>query len=153
MVQIPPDWLEFLKLLNSRGVRYLVVGGHALAYHGAPRFTSDLDCLFFVDAANVELLGSVIREFGFQLSTEQEQGLGDVRSVFRMGHVPFRIDLLNEIDGVTFADAWERREIGELGGVEVPFIGRADLIATKLASGRTKDLADVEALGGKQEPF
>ena len=152
MVLIPPDWLEFLRLLNSRGVRYLVVGGHALAYHGAPRFTSDLDCFFLVEPSNVELLGRVIREFGFQLSTEQEQGLGEVRTVFRMGYVPFRIDLLNDIDGVVFSEAWERREMGDFGGVEVPFIGRQDLIATKLASGRKKDLADLEALGNLPEP-
>jgi len=144
MAEIHPDWKEFLQLLLSKGVRFVLVGGHALAAHGHPRFTVDLDCFFATDEDNCRLLRLALLEFGF--GDIGVDSLSSVPQVFMLGRIPFRIDLLNSIDGVQFEEVWKDAEDFELGGVQLKVISRRHLIANKLASGRTKDLADLEEL-------
>lgn len=140
------DWKEFLRLLNSHGVEYLVVGAHALAFHGLPRMTGDLD--FFVSSGpdNVERLFQVLTEFGFGESLPLRDDLVTQRRVLMLGRIPYRIDILNDISGIEFEEAWSNRVTAEINGVSIHFISDQDLLTNKRASGRMKDLADAEEL-------
>ena len=139
------DFKEFAELLNAHGVEYLVVGGYALAAHGHPRYTGDID--FWVRPAtdNLDRLLAALHAFGFgSLGLK----LGDFRpgTVVQLGQPPRRIDLLTAIDGVDFDDCFLRREQVDLAGVRLYIIGLEDFKANKRASGRLKDLADLEQL-------
>ena len=139
------DFKEFAELLNAHRVEYLVVGGYALAAHGHPRYTGDIDFWISPTAANIDALLLALRDFGFAsaglTATDFQPDI-----VIQLGHPPRRIDLLTQIDGVQFESCWLRRESVEVDGVTLPFIGLDDFKANKLASGRLKDLADLEAL-------
>jgi predicted nucleotidyltransferase len=139
------DFKEFAELLNAKGVEYLVVGGYALAAHGHPRYTGDID--FWVDAApeNIARLLSVLSDFGFG-SLGLSAADFNTDTVVQLGQPPRRIDLLTAIDGVEFDACFVRRELVELAGVQLNIIGLEDFKANKLAAGRLKDLADVESL-------
>lgn len=140
------DFEDFLNLLNARQVRYVVAGGFAVAAHGTPRYTKDLDIWLEVSPENAERLVRALHDFGMaSLGLEAEDFLErDV--VVQLGYEPNRIDLLTGLSGVEFAAAYPRRLILQLGHVEVPFLGREDLIANKRALGRARDLADIEEL-------
>jgi hypothetical protein len=125
----------------------MIVGGYAVAYHGAPRFTKDIDVFFDATLANAGRLRAALVDFGFQAATVPDDVLLKPGAVIAIGIEPVRIDLLNAIDGVTFAEAREGVVRGNYGSVEVAFIGRDDLIRNKRASGRHRDLGDVEELG------
>ncbi len=140
------DFKEFAELLNANGVEYLVVGGYALAAHGHPRYTGDIDFWVSHEAANIERLLKALREFGFgSLGLAANDFNAD--TVIQLGQPPRRIDLLTGIDGVTFADCWTRRETVAFNDVTLNLIGLEDFKANKRAVGRLKDLADLEALG------
>lgn len=145
-MDLHPDWSEFLRLLNSHSVEFLIVGAHALALHGHPRMTGYLDCFVGAGRENVERLFSALVEFGFGQQLPPVEDFQRSHKVLMMGRLPLRIDVLNHIDGVNFEEAWSRRVIGVLGDVRVAFISRKDLIRNKRASGRIKDQADVESL-------
>lgn len=139
------DFKEFAELLNAHDVEYLVVGGYALAAHGHPRYTGDIDFWLSPAPANVQAVLLALRDFGFaSLGLTAADFQPD--TVVQLGQPPRRIDLLTHIDGVQFDACWPRRENVVLDGVVLPFIGLADFKANKLASGRLKDLADLEAL-------
>jgi len=141
-----PDFEDFLRLLEVHRVDYMIVGGYAVAYHGVPRFTKDID-IFFSDAGdNLVRLQSALVNFGLQPATVPIETLGKPDAVLAVGMEPVRIDLLNRIDGVTFADARANTVRGRYGNVEVTFIGKEDLLRNKRASGRHRDLGDVEEL-------
>lgn len=146
-MELPRDWQEFLSSLNARRVRYLVVGAHALAAHGAPRYTADLDVWVAADPANAKRVLAALEDFGFG----EVRGL-DVRDfenpemVVMLGRPPLRIDLLTSISGCRFDVAWRRRLRTRLGGEPVGVLSRQDLRTNKLAAGRPKDLLDVELL-------
>jgi hypothetical protein len=143
----PSDFRELLESFNAHGVEYLVVGGFALAFHGAPRFTGDLDLFVRPDPANATRVLAALAAFGFgDLGLTREDFTRD-DSVVQLGLPPVRIDLLTSLSGVNWDDAFRGRTPGELGGVVVAFIGRGDFVANKRATGRLKDLADLEALG------
>jgi len=140
------DWKEFLQLLNSHGVEYLIVGAHALGLHGIPRYTRDIDIFVRMTEDNAALLQEVLQEFGFgSLPITTEDFLTPGR-VVQLGVEPYRIDLLTSLTGVDFDDAWSDHVKGEIDGVPVLFIGTRAFRKNKLATGRAKDLADVEAL-------
>ena len=146
------DFKEFIKLLNSKNVEYLIVGGYALAAHGHPRSTGDID--IWIDPAdkNISLVLDALQEFGFGELGITAADLSAPNSVLQLGYPPARIDLLSSIDGVRFADCYEKRIVMQIDEVDLPVIGVADFRANKLATGRLKDLADVEALDqGKVE--
>ena len=144
------DWFDLLEALAEAGARYLVVGAHALAVHGVPRGTQDLDVWVEPTAGNAERVWRAVAAFGAPL-TSLGVTMDDFRhpgAIIQVGVPPCRIDLLTSISGVPdFAAAWDGRAIHTIRGREVPFLGRATLVENKRASGRRKDLADLEALG------
>lgn len=139
------DFKEFIELLNAHKVRYMVVGGYAVAYHGYLRFTGDIDVWVEVSSANAALLVQVMRDFGFG-SMYQEPDFLAPGGIIQLGVAPVRIDILNEIDGVTFADSYAACEPSIWDGVSVNFISLADLRKNKASTGRRKDAADLRNL-------
>jgi hypothetical protein len=140
------DFKEFLRCLNARGVEYLLIGGHAVAFHGYPRATADLDVWIAVHPANAARVVTALKEFGFDLpALDPDLFLREDR-VIRMGVAPNRIEIQTGIDGVTFADCYPQRVAADLDGVPVWFISLADLKINKRAAGRNKDLADLDNL-------
>lgn len=145
-MRLDPDFNEFIALLLDHEVAFLVVGGYAVAAHGHPRYTGDLDLWILVDRTNAERLIGVLKAFGFgSLGLSADDFL--VRDqVVQLGREPIRIDLLTGLDGVQFDECASRSVNVDVDGMNVPFISRADLLANKRASGRAQDLADIEAL-------
>ncbi len=139
------DFKEFAESLNASEVEYLVVGGYALAAHGHPRYTGDIDFWVSDSPDNIGRLLQALRDFGFgSLGLTASDFTAD--TVIQLGQPPRRIDLLTGIDGVEFTACWRRRETLQLDGVTLSFIGLDDFKANKRAAGRLKDLADLEAL-------
>jgi len=141
-----PDWKEFLQLLNSHSVEYLVVGAHARALHGMPRYTRDIDVFVRASPGNAAKLERVLRAFGFASTGVTAEDFLAPYQVIQLGVEPYRIDLLTSISGVEFEDAWSDRVEGELDGVPVAFLSVRAFRKNKLASGRPKDLADLDEL-------
>ena len=143
-IQLPSDFREFLKLLNSHDVRYLLIGGYAVNYHGYPRATGDMDIWVDRDPDNAEKVTTVLRQFGFlQASPELFTQPGNV---VRMGVSPLRIEVLTTISGVQFGDCYPNKVTADLDGIQVTMISAADLKINKRVAGRLKDLADLEEL-------
>ena len=143
------EFKELLSSFNARGVRYLVVGGYAVSLHAQPRSTQDIDILIASDPGNAESVYTALREFGAPLEGLSSADFAQSGKFFRMGRAPLAIDILQEIDGVTFEQAWANRVEATIEpdtGLKAVFISRADLITNKLASGRPQDAADVAAL-------
>lgn len=140
------DFVEMLSALFEAGARFLIVGAHALAAHGAPRATGDLDIWIQNTPDNATRVLAALRAFGAPLSDLSHTDLCASDTVFQIGLPPCRIDILTGISGLTFDDAWARRIEVAIGDLCVPTIGRADFIANKKASGRPKDLLDLALL-------
>ena len=140
------DFKEFLALLTARRVEYLVVGGYALAAYGYPRYTGDIDVWLNPVADNIDRVINVLAEFGFGSLGIKTADLLQPDAVIQLGYPPARIDLLSSIDGITFASAYSNRLTIVFGGVALPVISVAHFKANKLAVGRLKDLADIDAL-------
>lgn len=140
------DFREFLQSLNDQGVEYLVIGGHAVAFHGYPRATADLDVWIAVHPDNADRLVKALRQFGFDLPELSADLFLQPDRIVRMGVPPNRIEIQTGIDGVFFDECRPRGVTSELDGLRVPFIALADLKANKRASGRNKDLADLDHL-------
>lgn len=143
---INKDFKEFIMLLKEHKVQYLVVGGYALAYYGYPRFTQDIDFLIKVQKENASKIIQVLTDFGFSSLGISEGDFLDAENIIQLGFPPNRIDILTNIDGVTFEEAYGNCEIFEEEGIQIKFIGLNDLIKNKEASGRLQDLADLEVL-------
>ena len=142
------DLREFIESLNSNGVEYLIVGAFALAYHGWPRYTKDLDLLVRPTADNASRIERALQNFGFgSLGLSAEDFTQDYR-VIQFGREPHRIDILTALTGVRWDEAWESRVPAELDGVPVHFISRQHFIRNKRACGRPQDLADLSKLEG-----
>lgn len=141
------DFREFVELLNANGVEYLVVGGYALAAHGQPRYTGDLDLWLRVTPRNLLAALRALDEFGFGSLGLRADDFQTDGAVVQLGYPPGRIDLMSSADGVTFDDSYARRMDVNIDGVTLPVIGLDDFKANKRASGRLKDLADLESLG------
>jgi predicted nucleotidyltransferase len=146
------DLRELIELLQSHQVEFLVVGAHALAFHALPRFTEDIDFFVRRTRENANKIRQALVEFGFPVTEDAEDRMAESpRGMIVLGRKPNQIDFLNFLDGVEFDTAWARRVRGRLGPVEVDYIGLADYIATKRASGRPKDnwdLAELERILG-----
>lgn len=145
------DFRDLLAELVKAEVRFLVVGAHALSVHGVPRATVDLDVWIDRTPDNAQRIWKALAEFGAPLEdlSVTVDDLTRPEVVVQFGLPPFRIDILTSVSGVTFDEAWPDRVEGPFGDVRVPFLGRAALIRNKRASGRLKDLGDIEALGGE----
>ena len=140
------DFAELCALLNANEVEFLIVGGYAVAFHGAPRFTGDMDLLVRPAPEQVERLLRALREFGFPAEDANADPLLEPHKILQLGRVPVQVHIMTSITGVSWEVAWESRQASSYGGVPVSFIGLDPLIANKKAVGRVKDLADVEAL-------
>lgn len=145
-MELDRDFSEFIASCAAHEVRFLVVGGHALAAHGRPRFTKDLDVWVWVDRQNAHRLVAALDDFGFASLGLTPSDFLEEGVVVQLGYPPKRIDILTAIDGVEFQECWERRAEIVVDAVRVPFISAEDLIANKKAAGRPQDVADVSAL-------
>ena len=144
------DFRALLRSLTDRSVRFLVVGAHALAAHGIPRMTGDLDVWIATDAANAQRTWQALAEFGAPLDALglAPEDFEAPDRVIQFGLPPFRVDVMTSVSGLTFDEAWGTRHDGALLDVPVAFLGREALIRNKRASGRRKDLEDADALEG-----
>jgi hypothetical protein len=142
--QLPDDFSEFIQCLNVHEVRYLLVGGWAVGIWGTPRVTKDIDFLIGIDDENIARLQAALLEFG--APTVSAQVFQEPGNVYRIGRSPVQIDIINQASGIAFDDCFSRRVIIRAENVDISTISRADLIQNKRASGRHRDLADVETL-------
>ena len=145
-MKLPKDLREFIELLNSHGVEYLVVGGHAVAFHGYPRYTGDIDFLVRPTEENASRIVAVLESFGFSDAHEIKASLTQPEKIVQLGRPPNRIDMLTSASGVDFEEVWKQAIVAEIEGLTVRFPDLSSLLKNKRASGRAKDLADVEEL-------
>jgi len=146
MIPLPPDFRDFIQLLNRRRVKYVIVGGYAVAFHGYARYTGDID--FFVEksARNAEALKKVFEDFGFKNPPPEAALFMEDKRIVRIGFPPMRVEVTNHIDGVSFADCYEHRVTTRVAGLRVPFIDLSRLRQNKTAAGRPKDMEDLRQL-------
>ena len=142
-----PDFEELLRLLEAHDVEYMIVGGYAVAYHGYPRFTYDMDIFYNPTVDNVGRLRSALMEFGFTESDLSPEVFLERGNILMFGVEPARVDMLNDIAGVEYTAAAEHTVRGRYGGVTVSYIGYEDLLKNKLSTGRSKDILDAQELG------
>ncbi|HEV2260762.1 MAG TPA: hypothetical protein VGR69_00505 [Candidatus Rubrimentiphilum sp.] len=152
MTSLSSDWIELLRGLNAASAKYLVVGAHALGTYTTPRSTGDLDIWIDRSRGNAEIVYRVLAEFGAPLENVSIDDLQSDDLIFSFGSPPLRIDILTDISGVHFDEAWKARTPGFLGDEPVNYISRELLIVNKRAAGRMKDLADIESLESSIEP-
>ena len=145
-MKLTKDLREFIELLNSQRVEYVLVGAYAMAYHTRPRYTEDIDILVRPSPENAARLENVIRSFGFTSLGLSAADFQQQNQVVQLGQPPNRIDILTSISGVSFEEAWQGRQFGELDGITVPLLSKDCLIRNKKASGRDKDLEDLKRL-------
>ena len=148
-MEVQQDFKELLALFNDHRVSYMIVGGYALAFHGAPRFTGDLDIFVKPDRENAQRIVAALDAFGFASLGLTVDDFERPDQVIQLGVAPVRIDLITSITGVSWDDAYTGRVSSNFGGVPVHYIGREQFVSNKHAMGRIKDLADLEALGKK----
>jgi predicted nucleotidyltransferase len=147
-MRLSNDLREFLELLNSHGVDYVIVGAHSLAFHARPRYTGDLDILVRAAPENAARLVELLNQFGFTHSGFRESDFIKPNQVIQLGRAPNRIDLLTSISGISTDEAFATRISAELDGIPVFIIGKDALIRNKRAVRRPQDLADLETLEG-----
>lgn len=145
-MKLTRDLREFIELLNSRGVEYLLVGGWAFGFHATPRYTGDIDFFLRCDRDNAARLKLALSDFGFTELPGFDESFLQGDRILQFGVPPNRIDILTKITGVTFDEAWQTRVEGEIDGLRLPIINRACLIKNKTAAARPKDIADTAAL-------
>lgn len=145
-MELNPDFQEFLRSFVVHDVRFLIVGGYALAAHGHPRYTKDLDVWVWTDPSNSARVIAALEDFGFGGLGLASADFEEPDSVIQLGREPQRIDILTFATGLAFDDAYSRRVLLDVGGLDVPFISVADLRANKLATGRLRDQADAAEL-------
>jgi len=146
-MEVQQDFKELLGLLNKHEVEYVIVGGYALAFHGAPRYTGDMDILVKADRQNAERILAALDDFGFG---ELELSIADFEGpnfVVQLGVAPVRVDIITSLSGVSWEQAYSNRMEGKYGKVCVSYIGREQFVTNKRSVGRKRDLADLEALG------
>jgi predicted nucleotidyltransferase len=146
MIHLPKDFKEFLKLLNSKKIKYLIVGGYAVALYGYPRATGDMDIWIAISPDNARKTTKVLQEFGFNVPDLKEELFLEKEKNIRLGNPPLRIEILTSIDGVSFSTCYKNKQKLLIDGIKVNFISLKDLKTNKKASGRYRDLDDLEHL-------
>lgn len=152
MIELFDDFRDILVELHKAGARFVVLGGHAVAFHGHPRATKDLDVLVAADGENARCVYAALAAFGAPLSAFEVsvEDFASYDGVLQLGVPPRRIDIINRADGITFAEAIADGQTFDVEGCPIPVIGRNALIKNKRAAARSQDMADVEALEGHQ---
>jgi len=145
-IVLPPDFRDFLKLLNDKEVEYLLIGGYAVAFYGYPRATNDIDVWIAINPSNAERIVAALQEFGFDSPDLSAKLFLIEDRIIRMGMPPMRIEIATTISGVNFEECYKVRTKGEIDGLSIPVISLDHLKVNKLASGRFKDLNDLENL-------
>jgi len=146
MIEFPRDFKEFLKLLNSKKIEYLIIGGYAVGFHGYPRATGDMDVWIAANEKSAMKMVGALKQFGFDLPDLNKEIFLTEKKVIRMGIPPMRLEILTFIDGVRFEDCYKNRVIANFDEFIVNFISKDDLLQNKLASGRPQDLVDYNKL-------
>ena len=146
MIRLPQDFRDFLKLLNSHKAEYLLIGGFAVGYHGYPRATGDMDIWIAVSHENAGKMVNVLKEFGFDIPGLIADMFLKKRQVIRMGMPPIRIEVLTDISGVSFDECYDKRVTDFIDDIRVNIISSEHLKINKKASGRVKDLNDLDYL-------
>jgi hypothetical protein len=146
-MEVQPDFRDLLELLNKHQVEFLLVGGYALAFHGAPRYTGDMDIFIHVSSQNAARIMAALKEFGFGSVGLTADDFMKENIIVQLGVPPVRVDIVTSLTGISWEHAYSNREQGKYGDVSVFYIGRNQFISNKKATGRKKDLADLEALG------
>jgi len=144
------DFKEFIESLNTNKVRYLVVGGYAVAIHGYPRYTKDLDIWIEPELKNSARVIKSLNEFGFGSLGLVKEDFLVLNQIIQLGYPPARIDLISTLEGVDFTSCYNKKRILVMDGVKVCFLGRQELIKNKRTTGRSQDLADIENLDKKK---
>lgn len=145
-MELDKDFREFIELLNEYKVKYLVIGGYAVNFHGYPRYTKDIDFWLWMTKPNIKKLIKAIKEFGFGGLNLEVADFMSPENIIQLGYEPYRIDLLVDVEGVDFEACYKRRTEAQLDGTEVQFLSLQDLITAKKKAGRLQDLADAEQL-------
>jgi hypothetical protein len=148
-MEIQQDFKDLLELFNAHKVEYIIVGGYALAFHGAPRYTGDIDIFVKPNGENAARIMSALKDFGFGSVGLTSQDFEKSGHVVQLGVPPVRIDIITSISGVSWNDAFSDRAAGKYGDIQVHYIGHKQFILNKRAMGRKKDLADLEALSAE----
>lgn len=146
-MELAPDFDEFFSSLIAHGVEFLVVGAYALAFHGAPRFTGDIDVFVRPHLDNAARLLAAVKAFGFPIGDLQPTDITSPSRILQLGVEPVQIHVMSAISGVSWDEAWNGRASIRCGTNVIEFLGRVEFLKNKRASGRLKDLADIEALG------
>jgi len=147
-MEVQQDFRDLLALFNAHNVEFLIVGGYALAFYGAPRYTGDIDIYVKPDSINASHIMTALDAFGFKSIGLIASDFDTPEKVVQLGLPPVRIDIITSLTGVTWEEAFSGRESGKYGDISVYYIGRKEFIANKRAINRNKDLADIEAIGG-----
>lgn len=145
-IELHPDYKDFLRLLNSHKVRYLLVGGYAVGYHGYPRATGDMDIWIEMSEPNSKKVASAFRDFGMPDEAISESLFLETKKVIRMGEPPVRLEVITSASGVDFKECFSNREVFEIDGIPINFISLDDLKKNKRAAGRFRDMEDLEHL-------
>jgi hypothetical protein len=145
-IRLPKDFKEFLRLLNANGVRYLLIGGYAVGFYGYPRATNDIDIFVAKDSENARRLVKTLTDFGFSPNELSNEIFTQEKSLVRMGVEPMKIEIANFISGIDFEDAYKDKNVGVIDEIEIDLISLQHLKINKKASGRYKDLNDLENL-------
>jgi hypothetical protein len=145
------DFEDFVKLLNKKQVEYMIVGGYALAFHGKPRHTGDLDIWINISEENAEKMLEVLNDFGLSSMQFAKEDFMKQGYISQIGYPPLRIDILNSIDGIEFHEAQKKMQKMQIEhDLFINYIGSDDFIKNKLASGRSQDLTDIKEIQKKQ---
>lgn len=145
-MELDKDFREFIELLNEHKVKYLIIGGYAVNFHGYPRYTKDIDFWLWMTKPNIKKLIKAIQEFGFGGLNLEIEDFMTPENIIQLGYEPYRIDILVDVEGIDFEECYERRTEAELDGTKVKFLSLRDLITAKKKAGRLQDLADAEQL-------
>jgi len=146
-MEVQPDFRDLLRLFNAHKVEYVIVGGYALAFHGAPRYTGDIDLLVKPDIKNAKRILAALDDFGFGSLDLKIDDFKSSDKIIQLGVPPVRVDIITSLTGLTWEDAYLGRVEGEYADVPVYFIGIKEFVDNKRATGRKKDIADLESLG------
>ncbi len=150
-INLEKDILEFLDLCNKHKIKYLVIGGYAVSIHGYPRSTKDIDVCIEMSDINASKMIEVLKDFGFESLNLKKEDFLNKNFITQLGFPPLRIDILNDLDGVSFEEAWNNKKVVKIEQVPVNFIGYYELIIVKEKAGRPQDLADVNKLKKRKQ--